>query len=210
VLPLAGSAQPPGRINIARQNAAFEEVVREIEAQSNYTFIYSTEAAQAIGRVTVNLANANIRTALDVVLNGKPYTYQIDGNAVILRPRPQITTQRQRISGTVVDTEGRPILGASVVVVGSPSVGISTDAQGRFEIDMPAGRTVLQVSFIGMKTKQVDVSEQTEIRVVMTELAQSVEQVIVTGIFNKAPESYTGAAVMINAEQLRSDRKSVV
>ena len=204
--PAAVSAQGSGGISIDRQNVPFEEIVRHIESQTDYTFMYSTETARAIGRVTVSVANADIRRALDAVLAGKPYTYQIDGNVVILSLRPQAGQQGQqttRVRGLVTDAEGRPMIGAAVIVKGT-TVGTSTDAAGRFEVNVPAGRNILVFSFIGWTTQEVDIAGRTELRVTMAEDAQAVEEVVVTGMFTKSRESYTGATVTMTDKELKA------
>lgn len=203
-------AQESEKISVNKQNVPFEEVVRDIEAQSNYTFMYSTETARAIGRVTVNVTNAGIRNALDAALTGKPYTYQIDGNVIILSPRSQQSQQTQkttRITGVVTDAAGKPVAGATIVVKGS-YVGTSTDANGKFELQLPAGLTRITVSFIGMVSQEVEITGKSEVRVSLTEDVQTIEQVVVTGIFNKAPESYTGAAVLITEKELKASGNS--
>ena len=63
--------------------------------------------------------------------------------------------QTVTVTGTVKDTTGEPVIGASVAVVGVPGKGASADLDGNFTItDVPAGAT-LRISFVGMKTQEI-------------------------------------------------------
>jgi TonB-linked SusC/RagA family outer membrane protein len=203
-------AQQTAKLTISIQNAPFEEVVHDIESQSNYTFMYSMATAQAIGAVSVNVKRVGIEQILDVTLSGKPYTYKIEDKVIIIGPRQQElqnqVSQPVNIRGQVTNEAGEPLPGASVVIKGT-MIGVSTDVKGKFEINIPARyqeRNMLVISFVGMVSKEVDFSGKTEINVILHEDQHVVADVIVTGIFNKAPESYTGAAIKMNEQELKA------
>ena len=83
------SAQENRNISINKQNVPFEEIVREVETQTDYSFMYSTETVQSIGKVSVNVTNVSIKRLMDAVLIGKPCTYQIEGKVVIIKIKEQ-------------------------------------------------------------------------------------------------------------------------
>lgn len=68
-----------------------------------------------------------------------------------------------------------------------------TNATGNFELEVPADHDLVVVSFIGKTSQEVRITGKTEINVVLQDDVQSIDQVVVTGIFNKSRESYTGA-----------------
>ena len=86
--------------------------------------------------------------------------------------------QNNLVSGRVVDSQGEPIIGASVVVKGQ-SKGVVTDADGNFTIEVAKGET-LQFSYIGYRAVHKQVSKNT-MDVVMTEDANVLNEVIATG-----------------------------
>ena len=86
--------------------------------------------------------------------------------------------QNNKVTGRVVDAQGEPVIGASVVVKGQ-SKGVVTDVDGNFTIDANKGET-LQFSYIGFRTEQKAVSKNT-MDVVMTEDANVLNEVIATG-----------------------------
>ena len=202
------SAQENRNISINKQNVPFEEIVREVEAQTDYSFMYSTETVQSIGKVSVNVTNVSIKRLMDAVLIGKPCTYQIEGKVVIIKIKEQpvqdtIRQKAVKIKGVVTEADGLPLIGATVVVKGT-SVGVVTNATGNFELEVPADHDLVVVSFIGKTSQEVRITGKTEINVVLQDDVQSIDQVVVTGIFNKSRESYTGAVKTISASDLKT------
>ena len=202
------SAQENRNISINKQNVPFEEIVREVEAQTDYSFMYSTETVQSIGKVSVNVTNVSIKRLMDAVLIGKPCTYQIEGKVVIIKIKEQpvqdtIRQKAVKIKGVVTEADGLPLIGATVVVKGT-SVGVVTNATGNFELEVPADHDLVVVSFIGKTSQEVRITGKTEINVVLQDDVQSIDQVVVTGIFNKYRESYTGAVKTISASDLKA------
>ena len=86
--------------------------------------------------------------------------------------------QNNKVTGRVVDAQGEPVIGASVVVKGQAK-GVVTDIDGNYTIDAAQGET-LQFSFIGFRTVQKSVNKTT-MDIVMTEDANVLNEVIATG-----------------------------
>ena len=87
------------------------------------------------------------------------------------------SAQSKQVTGTVANTDNRPIAGATVLVEGT-TVGMTTDANGRFSISAPADGT-LKISFIGYQTQTVSVAGKTQINVSLQEDTQAIDDVIV-------------------------------
>lgn len=207
----AHAAQQVARLNISKENVPFEEIVREIESQSDYTFMYSTEMAKAMGNVSVNVSKGELEDVLDKMFKDKPYSYKLNGKVIIVTQSKDEAKEQQQphksttITGVVLDAQGEPLPGATVLIKGT-TVGVSTGENGKFHFKIPAeysSENVLVVSFIGMKTKEVTIDGQTNFSVELEDAVELMGNVVVTGIFNKAPESYTGAAVKIDSKDLQ-------
>jgi len=76
----------------------------------------------------------------------------------------------------VVDSNGEEIIGASVAVKGNASIGTISDMEGNFMLTVPSEKSVLVISYIGMKTKEVPVSTQ-RMRVMLEDDTQQMEEV---------------------------------
>ncbi len=107
-------------------------------------------------------------------------------------------------SGVVVDSEDQPLVGVNVVVKGSkPIVGTTTDLDGNFKISMPEGKFTLEFSYVGMKTQEVYVQNANKMTVRLEEDATMLEQLVVTGIYRRNTESFTGSAVTYSSEKIK-------
>ena len=116
-------------------------------------------------------------------------------------------TGRVEVTGIVIDEESVPVAGAGVVLKGT-TIGVSTEADGTFRLEMesPGPEFVLEFSFIGMKTREVKVKPRdgkADMEVVLEMDQNELDQVVVTGIFNRRKESYTGSAVTMKGEDIK-------
>lgn len=127
------------------------------------------------------------------VLDGKPFVFSDVANgkyiSVVYQPKKKSDTTKE-IKGKVVDSKGETVIGATVRVVNA-TIGTATDIDGNFTLRVPEDVMTLEVGFVGMKTQLVSIKDKTEVRVVMEEDNTVLEDVVVTGIFKKAKESYT-------------------
>ena len=105
------------------------------------------------------------------------------------------------VNGTVVSEDGNePVIGATVQVVGASNVGTVTDVDGQFTITCPEGKNVLRISYLGMQP--IEVIARKNLRVVLRDDSNDLDEVIVTGYGNVKKSSFTGAAATINTEAL--------
>ncbi|WP_302544192.1 carboxypeptidase-like regulatory domain-containing protein, partial [Butyricimonas faecihominis] len=115
----------------------------------------------------------------------------------------------REVRGKVVDEKKQPIPGVSVRL-GGTSMGTATDVDGKFKLLIPADTATLVVSFIGMKTEIVKIPrlktgvEQKELTIVLREEDVKLEDVVVTGIFTRKKESFTGSASTYVAAELKT------
>ena len=107
------------------------------------------------------------------------------------------------LTGYVKDRNGQPLPGVNILVKDVSGTGISTDMDGKFSLDLK-GKRALVFSFIGMKTKTVQVKDLNKpLIVVLEEDAVSLDGVVVNGYFTKKRESFTGSEVTVSGEQLK-------
>lgn len=105
------------------------------------------------------------------------------------------------VSGTVTDMDGMPLIGAGVVVDEDPSVGVITDIDGNYSINVPEGATRLRFSFVGMREQVVEIAGQTVINVTLQDDSTVLEGVVVTALGIKRSEK----AVTYNIQKLDDD-----
>ena len=117
---------------------------------------------------------------------------------------------QQKVTGVVIESEtGEPVVGASVVVMGSNGIGAATDINGRFTInDVPNSAKHLMVSYIGMVTAEVAIKPNLKIYLKADAQVLSEQLVVAYGTQSKA--SFTGAAVTVKGEDIQKVQTSSV
>ena len=105
------------------------------------------------------------------------------------------------VTGTVLDDQGTPLPGASVSVRGT-STGALTDFDGNYSVLVPTADTVLVFSYLGYKTQEISVGDQTTINVQMEVDQNSLEEVVVVGYGTQLKKDITGAISSVNSEEL--------
>lgn len=114
-------------------------------------------------------------------------------------PVTNITQQNKTVTGTVVDTNGIPIIGANVVVKGTTHGNI-TDADGKFTIENVPENTILQISYIGYKTLDVAVRNKPKVEVTLEEDSENLQEVIVVGYGSTVKKDLTTAVTSVKSK----------
>ena len=112
--------------------------------------------------------------------------------------------QRTVYKGIVIDEDDLPLAGVNVTLKGDKSIGVTTNENGHFQIALPEGKNVLVFSYIGMASQEVRVHEGKSVTVRMLPDAQQLGETVVTGIYTRKMDSFTGAASTYKAEELKA------
>ncbi|WP_321436099.1 SusC/RagA family TonB-linked outer membrane protein [uncultured Bacteroides sp.] len=121
----------------------------------------------------------------------------------------QNVQQTKKISGTVVDSKGEPVIGASILVKGT-NKGTITDVDGKFSLNASQG-AILVVSYVGYTKKEVAVKASAVYDIVLSEDAQALSEVVVTAMGIKKEKKALGYAVSdINSQELMKNKQTNV
>lgn len=192
------------RITLEMENVATGKAIESVKGQTNLDFFYSNEELNVNRKVSVSCKDASLEDALRQIL-GEGYSFRLVDNTVVIRPVLQQQAQPKTITvkGIVRDKQNHPMPGVTVLLKGT-SVGVSTDVEGRYNLIFPEMKdAVISFSFIGMETKDVKYTGQTELNVVLEEATLEMDEVVVTGIFERKLDSYTGSAATYKTEDLK-------
>ncbi|WP_375447594.1 TonB-dependent receptor [uncultured Fibrella sp.] len=106
------------------------------------------------------------------------------------------------IRGKVTDSNNQPLAGVSIVIKGSTQ-GTTSDVAGRYALNVPDEKAVVVFSFIGYKSQQVVVGSGEIINIALVDNSESLDEVIVTGVFDKRTKMESSVAIStLNARQL--------
>lgn len=190
-------------------------IIQSISQQTGYEFSYDVSILnKEISDVSVNVKNERIENVLDQVFNGTGISYRIVNNRIFLKDNGYINDnqlitkwwgvnqQSKKITGTVVDATGMPVIGANVMVKGTTN-GTITDMDGKFSLEVEDG-AVLQVSYIGFANQEIKVGNQTSLSIAMKEDAEALDELVVVGFGTQKKVNLTGSVGTVESEVLES------
>ena len=195
------------KFDIALDNVSVSDVFRYLHEVSQYDFVYDSDAIGQMQTVSVNLQDTDIHSVLENVLAGTSFSYTIEDNVIIIRkqemPGNPAAPQSKTIKGVVTDQDGNTLPGVTILIKGT-TIGNITDENGEFHFEIPDLQNVVFVfSFVGMKSQEVAYTGQTDIKVVLEEESTEMDEVVVTGIFTRKAESFTGSVATYKGETLK-------
>ena len=189
-------------ISVKFENTSVLNALREINRLSGNQVVFRTEEVEKeTKRVTFESQNTPVITVVEKCLEGTTL------NCTLREGRIVITPQRLRsihIQGTIHDESGEVLPGVTVLIKGT-TLGTATDMNGKYQLTLPGNvqNPVLLFSFIGMKTQEITYNGQETLNITMTQEANEMNEVVVTGIFKKAKESYTGAVTTVTQKEMK-------
>lgn len=179
---------------------------KQIEEKSEFYFFYQKEDLKDVNTVSVDVKDATVMEILDKVLSGSSLDYKIIDRYIIVRKsgsdigRGEGERQQPFVNGKVIDSNGSPLPGVSVVVKGT-STGTITDAQGKYTLTGIPQNATLLFSFVGMQTQEVIVGSQSNIDVTMEEDVIGIEEVVAVGYGTIKKRDLTGTISSISTEK---------
>jgi len=193
------------KITLDVTKTKLSRVLKIIEEQSDYHFVYSSSSVPVNKDVTLTVKNTPVAEVLATIFSSTNLKYSISENGLIVISRRRDT----RLTGTVKDANGDPLPGASVRVKGT-GTGSATDVNGKFSIMVPAN-AILVVSFAGFQTREVSVEGNLNIEVVLQEDTKMLNEVVVTALGIKKERRALGYSVsQVQGESLTQARENNV
>ena len=193
------------KVTVVADNVSTGKVISEIEKQTDYLFVYNVNEVNLKRNVKVNAQNKSVAEVLNKVFEGTDIYYAMEGKNIMLMSKAkdgEAAQQANKVTGIVKDANGEPVIGANVMVKGQ-SIGTITDIDGRFVLDAPK-EAVLQITYIGYVSQEVNVSGKREINVVLKEDTETLDEVVVIGYGTAKKSDLTGATAQIKPEALTS------
>ncbi|MDR2130581.1 MAG: SusC/RagA family TonB-linked outer membrane protein [Odoribacteraceae bacterium] len=192
------------RVSMKMREVALEQVLKEIQRVSGYYILYNVEDVRPVTGVSVEVQEATVEEVLERVLRSTSLRYVVEEETILITKRVTQSPERRIVRGVIRDERGLPVPGATIRVKGTMD-GTASDVKGSFRLVLSAGdgAVVLLISCVGMEAQEVAWTGQEVINVVLKELVMEMSEVVVTGIFTRVRESYTGAVTTISAEELR-------
>ncbi|WP_059026346.1 SusC/RagA family TonB-linked outer membrane protein [Gabonibacter massiliensis] len=199
-------ARHPANIRISAdfKDTPILKVLEEIKQKSGISFLCNHEQVRELPPVTKRFRSETIENILKFCLKDSGLDFQFVNRVIIITPMEPEMIKKMEISGRVYDISGLPLPGVTVKLDGTV-VGVSTDREGRFRLDIyPREAGVLLFSFVGMKPRRIPIIQgrTTGISVFLEDDPELIDEVVITGYSNYAKGSFTGNSTTISGDKL--------
>jgi TonB-linked SusC/RagA family outer membrane protein len=215
-----GSAQSllSQKISVTANGSEVKKVLSQVEKQADVRFVFSSKLIKSGRKVTVSLKDKPLYEALDHILTPLGLEYEVSGKIIILRrietvPPASPTGEtapgaapKRNISGKVLDELGVGLPGVSIVLKGTQT-GTTSNPDGDFQLEMPestAPNTVLVFSFVGFKSQEIVLGNQTALIVNMVLEDKSLQEIVVIGYGQVKKSDLTGSVASIKSADINA------
>lgn len=193
------------RLSLDVKNQTVQNVLDEIEKQSEFHFFYNNKQVNTNRIVSIKSNDKNVFTILEELFQGTNTHYSVMEKSIILSLGTQEKAIGQQagktISGTVTDTNKEPVIGANVSIKGT-TIGTITDADGNYTLPNVPGNGILVISFVGMETQEITVGSKTNISVALDETAIGLGEVVAIGYGTAKKATVTGSVSSVKGNEI--------
>lgn len=190
----------PQNISLNLNKVTVKEAMETLKKEKGYSFVFASGDIDTQKIVTVGVVNKPIGDAVKQILQGQLISYEIKGKNIVVK---KVVTSlpdndHKKITGTILDQTGDPVIGANIVEKGTTN-GTITDINGSFSLTV-AGNSTLAVSYIGYLPEEVSVGSQSQFSIRLKEDSQALDEVIVIGYGTAKRKDFTGSVTSIKLE----------
>lgn len=197
------------KVTLRYENVGIEKVLKEIRKQTGYLFFYKTEELKKAGKISVNVTNTEVTNALKQGLASTNLTFNIVDRTIILKPLPMMITVAEAepstafadLTGQVTDGAGLPLAGANIRIKGT-KLGTATDQNGRFSLKNVPDNAILEISFIGYASREVNVSGKSQIDIQLQLAANKLDETVIIAYGKTSKRLNTGSVASISNETI--------
>lgn len=196
-------------IHVQVKESTLQNVLTLIQKEANCKIVYANSLIEKHAGITLDMKDARVQDVLNKALEGTNLTYSVENEVItIFQQSPQTRAQQQpttkEIKGTITEkTTKKPLPGVTVIIVNSNN-GAITDEKGAFVIKANPGDKV-EISYVGMVSQTITIDANTQmLNIIMEPDAMVMDEVVVTGYFERKKDTFTGSAKTISGDQLRN------
>ena len=203
LLPLSAIFGQNTTVTLTENQIPLIKAFESIEKQTQLSIAYNRTKLDVNQKVNTNFKNASVNTVMQKLLQGTGFGFRREGSYIIITT--SVTDNKvhgsSTVKGKIVDSNGEPIIGASVVEKGTTN-GTITDIDGNFVLSMPNDKGLLNVSYVGYLSQTVKTEGNKSLNIVLKEDTQILDEVVVVGYGTEKKINVIGSIVQVGAEKL--------
>lgn len=192
------------KVNLSVKQQSLASVFREIKAQTGYVFWYKLDILQYARKVTLRVKDQPLSSVLDSLFSSQPLSYTIVDKTIAVRLKentPVMAPPTINVTGKVTDEKGMPLAGVTIVVKGAPG-GVTTDADGVFNMPGVKEDAVLVFSSVGYQPQELRLAGRQSVSLVLHTSTQSLGDMVVVGYARASRRDLSSAISSVKAEDL--------
>lgn len=199
-LHVSAGVHSQSKVSLNMHSADIKKVLTAIEKKTSFRFLYNSNLLAEQPKVTISANNEDVLSVVNRLLANTLIAYEVlNNNLVVLKEENSIITQTA-VKGRITNAAGEPLAAVSIRVKGS-NAGTSTDADGRYSIEVP-NDAVLVISSISYLTQEISVNGRTEINIVLQPNNTQLEQVVVIGYGTAQKRDITGSIAKVSGREV--------
>ena len=205
------------KVTLDLENKSLEQVMDEIERQSEFYFIFNQKQIDVYRVVDIQADNKLITDILPELFKGTNVNYAVFDRKILLttdalesKPLPIAAgndLQQKLITGRVTDAGGNALPGVNIQEKGTIN-GTITNADGSFSISVSSASSILSFSFIGYTPQDIAIGAQVTIAVVLEEVLTGLDEIVIVGYSTQARKTLTGSVSTVNSVELTEGTSS--
>lgn len=187
-------------LSLNLKNVKLSKAFSVIERKTKCRFLYSDDIVPVNKRINMVTEKTPLSKILYTLLKETDLHFKVLDNNVIVIARNGVAIVNKKISGTVTDEQGNPLIGVTVKVKGTSS-GTVTDIHGKFALEVPDNATLV-VSSIGFDSQEVTVNGQSELTIGLKPSSSTLNELVVTGYSTQIQKNLTGSISTVKGSDL--------
>ena len=191
-------------VTIHVRDVSLDEILLLMNEQTNISFGYQEGVIDKNQKFSLDVSGVPVEEALRILFKNSNYDFEYKDQRIliVLKSIPQTEAKKDRtVKGVVLDQSGTPLPGTTVLLKGT-TLGVATDVNGSYSLQIPQGNQTLVFSLVGMKTQEIPYKGQIEINVTMEEDITEMDEVVVTGYSVRKVNELTGAAQQFHGKEV--------
>lgn len=210
----ANSFSQSTKISLNLENVTVSKFIKDVEDKTDFYFIYQDnifkegqEVSMNVDNMSLDLILAEFESQTSVAIKIIDYQIVLARNKkeirkIVAQNKKVVLQEEKKVTGTITDSDGAPLPGASIVEKGTTN-GAQSDFDGNFSLSVPSD-AVLLITYIGFSDKEIAVNSQTTINVVLEENTSALDEVVVVGYGTQKKVNLTAAVSQVGAEVFKN------
>ncbi|WP_169305556.1 SusC/RagA family TonB-linked outer membrane protein [Sphingobacterium alkalisoli] len=190
------------RVTIDKKDITLNEFLSEIRKQTGYDFVFTSSKLDFSKKISPKFRNTNIVEVLNEYFNTQTGVIHIFKNKTIVLI-DEDKAEYKTVQGSIIDADTKQPIGGATIGVNVKNITVRSDQDGNFVLNIPEYARELEINYLGYQKQFVPITASVKYNIELHQKTEEIEDVVVTGIFNRSAESFTGAARTISGEELK-------